>query len=171
MARPYRRYVDSFDLTGNEVVLDYGSVSGRISRHIAERLLSGKGHLTCIDVSNVWIETIQKRLKKYPNVDYKLGDIAALDIADNAYDIVVVHFVLHHVKEDQRQEKVDILTRKLRPHGRLFIRKPTREQHGTPALEIRALMSTAGLHERESRMSRSLIMGEVFDGVFDKTPV
>ena len=171
MARPYRRYVDSFDLTGNEVVLDYGSVSGRISRHIAERLLSGKGHLTCIDVSNVWIETIQKRLKKYPNVDYKLGDIAALDIADNAYDIVVVLFVLHHVKEDQRQEKVDILARKLRPHGRLFIRKPTREQHGTPALEIRALMSTAGLHERESRMSRSLIMGEVFDGVFDKTPV
>ena len=88
MARPYRRYVDSFDLTGNEVVLDYGSVSGRISRHIAERLLSGKGHLTCIDVSNVWIETIQKRLKKYPNVDYKPSDIAALDIADNAYDIV-----------------------------------------------------------------------------------
>ena len=82
-----------------------------------------------------------------------------------------MHFVLHHVEEDQRQEKVDILARKLRPHGRLFIRKPTREQHGTPALEIRALMFTAGLHERESRMSRSLIMGEVFDGVFDKTPV
>ena len=104
-------------------------------------------------------------------MDYKLGDIATLDIADNAYDIVVVHFVLHHVEEDQRQEKVDILARKLRPHGRLFIREPTREQHGTPAVEIRALMSTAGLHERESRMSRSLIMGEVFDGVFDKPPV
>ena len=171
MARPYKRYVDSFDLTGNEVVLDYGSGSGRISRHIAERLLSGKGHLTCVDVSKVWIETIQKRLKKYPNVDYTLGDIAALDIADNAYDIVVVHFVLHHVEKDQRQEKVDILARKLKPHGRLFIREPTREQHGTPAVEIRALMSTAGLHERESRMSRSLIMGEVFDGVFDKPPV
>ncbi|MGZ4861867.1 MAG: class I SAM-dependent methyltransferase [Halobacteriota archaeon] len=171
LARPYKRYVDSFDLTGNEMVLDYGSGSGRISRHIAERLLSGKGHLTCIDVSKVWIETIQKRLKKYTNVDYKLGDIAALDIADNTYDTVVVHFVLHHVEEDQRQQKVDILARKLRPHGRLFIREPTREQHGTPAVEIRALMSTAGLHERESRMSRSLIMGEVFDGVFDKPPV
>ncbi|MGZ4862956.1 MAG: hypothetical protein ACXV2E_09290, partial [Halobacteriota archaeon] len=76
----------------------------------------------------------------------------------------------HHVEEDQRQQKVDILARKLRPHGRLFIREPTREQHGTPAVEIRALMSTAGLHERESRI-RSLIMGEVFDGVFDKPPV
>jgi 2-polyprenyl-3-methyl-5-hydroxy-6-metoxy-1,4-benzoquinol methylase len=114
------------------------------------------------------METVQKRLKKYTNVDYKLGDIAVLDIADGAYDIVVVHFVLHHVEKDQRQEKVDILARKLKPHGRLFIREPTREQHGTPVFEIRALMSSSGLHERESRMSRSLVMGEVFEGVFDK---
>jgi len=108
--RPYKRYVDSFGLTGNEVVLDYGSGSGRIWRHIAERLLPDKGHLTCVDVSKVWMATIQKRLKKYPNVDYKLGAIATLDIADNSYDIVVV------------------------------------------------------------RMTRSL-MGEVFDGVFDKASV
>ena len=40
----YKRYVESFDLAGNEVVLDYGSGSGRISRHKVERLLSGKGH-------------------------------------------------------------------------------------------------------------------------------
>ena len=100
MARPYKRYVDSFGLAGNEVVLDYGSGSGRISRHIAERLLSGEGHMTCVDVSKVWMETIQKRLKKYPNVDYKLGDLAACDITDSAYDFVVVHFVLHHVEND-----------------------------------------------------------------------
>jgi ubiquinone/menaquinone biosynthesis C-methylase UbiE len=170
MTRPYKRYVDSFSLVGNEVMLDYGSGWGRISRYIAERLLPGKGQLTCVDVSRVWMETIQKRLRKYPNVDYKLGDIATLDIADNAYDIVVVHFVLHHVDKDQRQARVDILARKLKPHGRLFLREPTREQHGTPVVEIRDLMSTAGLHEHESRMSKSLLMGEVFDGVFDKPP-
>jgi ubiquinone/menaquinone biosynthesis C-methylase UbiE len=170
VARPYKRYVDSFGLTGNEIVLDYGSGSGRISRHVAERLLPGKGHLTCVDVSKVWMGTLQKRLKRYPNVDYKLGDIAALNIADNAYDIVVVHFVLHHVEQDQRQEKLDILARKLKPHGRLFIREPTRAEHGTQPAEIRALMSAAGLHERESRMTRSLT-GELFDAVFDKAPV
>jgi ubiquinone/menaquinone biosynthesis C-methylase UbiE len=114
------------------------------------------------------METIQKRLKKYPNVDYKLGDIAALDIADSAYDIVVVHYVLHHVPTHEQQEKVAILARKLKPHGRLFIREFTRAQHGTAPAKIRALMSAAGLHERESRMTRLLIMGEVFDGVFDK---
>jgi ubiquinone/menaquinone biosynthesis C-methylase UbiE len=103
-------------------------------------------------------------------VDYKLGDIAALDIADAAYDIVVVHFVLHHVPKDEQQEKLAILARKLKPHGRLFVREFTRADHGTPLAEVRALMSAAGLYERESRMTRSLIMGEVFDGVFEKAP-
>jgi hypothetical protein len=28
----------------------------------------------------VWMDTARKRLKKYPNVDFKLGDAAALDI-------------------------------------------------------------------------------------------
>jgi ubiquinone/menaquinone biosynthesis C-methylase UbiE len=79
-----------------------------------------------------------------------------------------VHFVLHHVPKDEQQEKLAILARKLKPRGRLFIREFTRADHGTPPAEIRALMSAAGLYERESRMTRSLIMGEVFDGVFDK---
>ena len=111
---------------------------------------------------------LQKRLNRYSNVDYKLGDIAALDIADSAYDVVVVHNALHHVAKDEQQEKVAILARKLKPQGRLFIREFTRAGHGTPVAEIRALMSAAGLNERKSRMTRSLIMGEVFDGVFEK---
>jgi len=150
------------------MVLDYGYGWGRISQHIAERLSRGNGHLTCVDVSKVWMETIQKRMKKYHNVDYKLGDIATLEIPDGAYDIVVVHNVLHHVPKDEQQEKVAILARKLKPHGRLFIREFTRAGHGTPIVEIRALMSATGLHERESRMTGSLVMGEVFDGVYEK---
>ena len=88
--------------------------------------------MTCVDVSKVWMETIKKRLKKYHNVDYKLGDIVALDIADSAYDIVVVHNVLLHVAKDEQQEKVAVLTRKLKPDGRLFIREFTRAEHDTP---------------------------------------
>ena len=107
------------------MVLDYGSGWGWISQHIVERLSQG-GHLTCVDVSKVWMGALQKRLNRYPNVDYKLGDIAALDIADSAYDVVVVHNVLHHVAKDEQQEKVAILARKLKPQGRLFIREFTR---------------------------------------------
>ena len=41
---PSERYVDSFDLTGDEWVLDYGSGWGRLSQPIAERLARGTGH-------------------------------------------------------------------------------------------------------------------------------
>ncbi len=114
------------------------------------------------------MDTIRKRLKKYPNVDFKLGDIASLAINDNAYDAVVVHFVLHHIDKRERQEKVRVISRKLKAGGRLFIREPTREGHGTSVNEIRQLMSAAGLHERDSRMTRSLVMGRVYEGVFEK---
>jgi ubiquinone/menaquinone biosynthesis C-methylase UbiE len=167
-ARRYKRYVDSFGLTGSERVLDYGSGSGRISRHIAQRLLQGNRHLTCVDVSAVWIHTIQKRLKKYPNVDFKLGNISSLAIDDNAYDVAVVHFVLHHVDERERQEKVDVLSHKLKVGGRLLVREPTREGHGTPVEKIRQLMSKAGLRERDSRITRSLVMGQIYEGVLEK---
>ena len=150
-------------------MLDYGSGSGRISRHIAQRLLRGSGHLTCVDVSTVWMNTLRKRLKKYPNVDFKLADVASLAIDDDAYDVVVVHFVLHHIDKRERQEKARVLSGKLKAGGRLFIREPTREGHGTPADEIHQLMSKAGLHERDSRMTQSLVMGRVYEGVFEKT--
>jgi len=126
----YKRYVEGFGLTGNEWVLDYGSGSGRITRHIAGRLALGGGHLTCVDISTVWMDVVKKRLKRYANVDFKLGDIASLDIPDDAYDVVVVHFVLHHV--DARQEYVNILSRKLKKSGRLFIRDPVRKEHDPP---------------------------------------
>jgi hypothetical protein len=54
--------------------------------------------------------------------------------------------------------------------GRLFIREPTRETHGSSVDEIRQLMSKAGLLERESRITRSLLMGPVYDEVFEKPP-
>lgn len=167
-ARRYRSYVNSFGLRGSEWVLDYGSGSGRISRHIAQRLLLGDGHLTCVDVSTVWMNKVRKQLKKYPNVDFKLGDITSLAIDDNAYDVVVVHFVLHHVDERERNEKVRALTEKLRAGGRLFIREPIREGHGTPVDQIQELMKNAGLRECSSRLSRSLVMGPVYEGVFER---
>jgi ubiquinone/menaquinone biosynthesis C-methylase UbiE len=167
-SRSYKRYVEGFGLTGNEWVLDYGSGSGRITRHIAARLTPERGHLTCVDVSTVWMDVVQKRLKQYPNVDFKLGDIASLDVPDDAYDVVVVHNVLHHVEADARQETVNILARKLKKGGRLFIRDPIREEHGTPVDEIRQLMSNAGLQERAFHMEGSFHMGPRYSGTFVK---
>jgi ubiquinone/menaquinone biosynthesis C-methylase UbiE len=48
-----------------------------------------------------------------PLLDFKLGDIASLDITNNAYDVAIVHFVLRHVDPNVRHTNVNVLSRKL----------------------------------------------------------
>lgn len=48
-----------------------------------------------------------------PQLDFKLGDIASLDITNDAYDVAVVHFVLRHVGPNVLQTNVNVLSRKL----------------------------------------------------------
>ncbi len=167
-SRNYDRYVGSFGLKGSEWVLDYGSGSGRIAQHIAGRLTPTEGHLTCVDISAVWMDVVRKRLKQYSNVDFKRGEISALDIPNDAYDVVVLHFVLHHIEQEARQKNVGILAHKLKKGGRLFIREPIREGHGTPEREIKKLLSDAGMSECEFHMEKSAFMGAIYSGVFIK---
>ena len=167
-SRNYDRYVGSFGLTGSEWVLDYGSGSGRIAQHIVKRLSPESGHMTCVDVSAVWMDVVRKRFKRYPNVDFRHGELSALDIPDNAYDVVVLHFVLHHVEQEARQKNMGVLAHKLKNGGRLFIREPIREGHGTPEREIRRLLSDAKMSERASHMEKSAFMGAIYSAVFIK---
>ena len=146
----YRNLAREIVLTGNEIVMDLGSGSGMAAKFIANELLKGDGHLTCVDVSRVWIEVAKKRTRSFSNIDYELGDISTLDIGDGSYDVVLVSFVLHDVDKDRRRVIVDELARKLKPCGRIVIREPTKNRHGMDPNDIRFLMTGAGLKEVES---------------------
>jgi len=146
----YGRLAREIGLTGNETVMDFGVGSGMASRYLAEDLSKGDGHLTCVDISRVWIEVAKKRTKSFSNVDYKLGEISSLDIGDKSYDVVVVSFVLHDVDEQERPIIANELARKLKPGGRIVIKEPTGSDHGMDPSDIRLLMSGAGLKEVES---------------------
>jgi SAM-dependent methyltransferase len=105
LGRPYyQRYVKELGLCGSERVLEYGSGPGAASRYLAQQLLSGGGHLTCVDISSVWMTHLKRRMHVYQNVDFKLGDIVSLDIEDATYDVVTIHFVLHEIDEPLRGE-------------------------------------------------------------------
>jgi ubiquinone/menaquinone biosynthesis C-methylase UbiE len=153
----YRRYVKELGLCGNERVLEYGSGPGAASRYLAQQLLSGDGHLTCVDILAVWMTHVKRRMRGYQNVDFKLGDIVSLDIEDATYDVVTIHFVLHEIEESSRQEKVNALSQKLKSGGRMCIREPLSERHGMPPDDVRALVSSAGLHERRFALSKPLL--------------
>jgi hypothetical protein len=76
--------------------------------------------------------------------------------------------VTNCVDADARQKYVNILSRKLKKGGRLFIRNPIREEYGTPVDEIRQLMANAGLHERAFQMKKSFHLGPRYSGTFVK---
>jgi len=127
-AKPvYKDFVRAMNLKGTEFVLDFGSGAGGPASYIAKKLQSGGGKLTCVDISQKWMECIKKRLAGYKNVDFKLGHISNVDIKDNFYDVICIHFVIHDIPSEERSEIVQQLVGKLKPGGIIFMREPINE--------------------------------------------
>jgi len=165
--RLYRGYADSLGLQGNEKVLELGCGSGALSRHIAARVSRG-GHLTCLDTSNAWIEVARRRLRRFTNVDLVPADILEADVQDGAFDVAVVHFVLHEIQPEQREKIICTLSRKLKDDGKLFVKEPTKEDHGIPVEQIQQIMAGCGLSELSSTISPLILHGLIYAGVFGK---
>jgi 2-polyprenyl-3-methyl-5-hydroxy-6-metoxy-1,4-benzoquinol methylase len=153
----YSRFVKDLELVGDEVVMDYGSGPGIMSRMIAIRLK--KGHLTCVDASRNWIKVAKRNMSGSQNVEFRLGRIS--DIAfPSPFDVIVVHYVLHEVPRGQRESTIKTLVSNLKADGRLVIREPTRDPpHGMPSTEIKELMISAGLVETSGHSQRSHYTG------------
>jgi ubiquinone/menaquinone biosynthesis C-methylase UbiE len=166
----YRRYVDTMKLSGSETVLEIGSGTGALSRHIAEDLQRGGGHLTCVDTSAALVQVARKRLRGFANIDFRIGDLAEVDIEDGAFDAAVIHLMLHDVDAASRPVLVSAAARKLKEAGRLFTREPTKHGHGISADEVRRLAAGAGLRELSWSEGRVMFVGAVYDGVFGRLP-
>lgn len=142
----YKPYIKSFDLKGDEHVLDFGCGGGVECRYILEQL-QGNGQLTCVDISKYFMGRAQKRLKKYRNVVFKLGDIRKLDIPEHTFDAICNIHVIHDIAPEKRQDIVNALSRKIKPGGIFYIWEPIKVSHGMPVAEIRELLSNAGFQE------------------------
>ena len=158
----FKEYVDRLELKGDERVLELGPSAGNNSRHLARRLLKG-GCLTAVDISSVWVEVARKRLRRFPNVQVLLGDIATLGIPNRSQDVVVVSFVLHDVPRGERAGVMRHTLAKLAPGGKLFVREPLRDI--TPE-EIRNLALGEGLEEISAAVGEIKTQGPVFEGVY-----
>jgi SAM-dependent methyltransferase len=168
MAPTYRRYIKQMNLKGDEMVMDFGSGAGPAAEHIAPLLSTGEGELTCLDISPTWMKVIKARLEKFQNINFVLGDVLQLDLDENIYDIILIHFVLHDIDSSIRQEIILRLAHVLKEGGKIYIREPRSEVHGMPGEEIQELMYNAGL--KEIRMDSKRITGiiPINEGIFQK---
>ena len=167
MARTYYRYyIEGLGFRGDERVLEYGSGSGAMSQYLAKTLRNG--HLTCVDISRVWMGYMKKVVRKYPNIDLMHGDIADLRIPDESYDVVFVHYIIHDVPAGFQREKMRIALTKLKKGGKVFLREPTSPGHGIAPEKVRAIMRENGLTEISSATGKSPQGTPTFQGIYVK---
>ena len=155
----YNPYFRTFQLKGDEKVLDFGCGGGVGSRCML-KFLNKNGHITCVDTSSNRIIRAKKRLAKFSNVDCMVGDIRSLNIPDSSFDIIFIIHVIHDIPPTERQAIVKSLSRKLKSSGALYIRELIRKSHGMPVSEIRTLMANSGLKEVKHQQNKSEYKGK-----------
>lgn len=140
-------------------VLDLGTGTGRMLELLAPCASRAVG----VDQSPQMLAVARSRLEKagLRNVQLRQGDIYALPVERDFYDLVIVHQVLHYLDDPARAMRE--AARALRPAGRLLIvdfaphtEESLREQHAHRRLgfagdEIASLMQDAGLEFIERR--------------------
>ena len=161
----YERYVDGLDLCGDERVLDFGSGAGTPAWLLARPLHPNGGRVTCVDISEGWLRTARKRLARFPNVEFKLGEISKVGIPDASHDAILSHFVIHDIPAGERPNVVRHLVQKLVAGGKFFVREPL---NVISEDEIRHTMRQNGLVEVGSSVSQVPLMGPTFEATFCK---
>ena len=107
-------------LKEGETVIDLGS-GGGLDCFLASKKVGAKGKVIGVDMTAEMLERARANCQKggYKNVDFRLGEIENLPIADNTADIIISNCVINLSPNKQRvfQEAYRVL----KPKGRLMI--------------------------------------------------
>lgn len=150
------------EIVGNgpfQNVLDLGTGTGRMLELLAPHSVRAVG----VDFSPAMLNLARAVIERagLRNVQLRQGDLYALPVEADAYDLVVLHQVLHYLDDPARALRE--AARALRPGGRLLVvdfaphaQEFLREEHehrrlGFAAEEIAAMLREAGLEIESHR--------------------
>jgi len=107
-------------LQEGEVVLDLGS-GGGIDCFLAASKVGRNGRVIGVDMTPEMVERARENASKgnYGNVDFRLGEIEHLPVADNSVDVVISNCVIN-LSPDKAQVFKEAY-RVLRPGGRVMV--------------------------------------------------
>jgi len=107
-------------LKEGETILDLGSGAG-FDCFLAARKVGKNGKVIGVDMTPEMIEKARENARKgnYRNVEFRLGDIENLPVADNSVDVVISNCVIN-LSPDKKKVFMEAF-RVLKPNGRLMI--------------------------------------------------
>ncbi len=82
------------ELKEGETVLDLGSGAG-FDAFLAMKQVGDSGKVIGVDMLIEMVEKARKSLKKYRNIEFRLGEIEYLPIADNSVDCIISNCVVN----------------------------------------------------------------------------
>ncbi|MBS0123268.1 methyltransferase domain-containing protein [Thetidibacter halocola] len=110
-------YLDRLDPPEGGLIVDIGCGTGGVTRRIADRF--GQASVLGIEPSNALTDKARALVGDRANLEFRLGDGAALGLADASADIAILHTVLSHVADPA--PLVAEAARILRPGGTLVV--------------------------------------------------
>lgn len=99
-------------------VLELGSGAGETSEILLRS--APVGTLTCVDLSEPYLNHARKRLQDFPQTQFTRGDGAEVNLGKK-FDFVFSAFCLHEMPEDIRRKFIANAMNHLRPGGHLLL--------------------------------------------------